>query len=275
MEATHHAQRSSSTLRRTPVVTRAALVALAIIASLIGACGPSTPPTPTGAAGSSGGTSSGASGSASSNASGSASTPDIAATARGVGNRIRSTVEGIETNQNQAVGLANEVMGGPRVTVNALSWPTPEGWTKVPPRNDMRAAELRATTSAGDVEVYWFAFRPTPTGTSSGGDAQANVQRWARLVLDANTAPAQGQPAPYASETRTIAGLRVTSFDSIGTVMTGAPGGQQTPMSNWRMIAVYIEHDRGNVAIRAQGPAEAVAAIEASWRQLVEGMQVR
>jgi uncharacterized protein YbdZ (MbtH family) len=179
---------------------------------------------------------------------------------------LRSAIEGQQGQVAAAAGLSSAGESG-FVIVGNLAWPIPQGWTRVTPRGSMRAAELSVPGPAGPVEVYWFAF---PSG---GGDALSNVNRWSKMVRD-GADPARD--APYTSATRTINGLKVTTFDASGTLMAGMPGGPQTPVPDSRMLAVFIElPSGGSVAIRMQGPRASVDAAEPGWRTMIDGVQTR
>jgi len=160
--------------------------------------------------------------------------------------------------------------GGPTAPTDApfvvasLAWPAPGDWTYVEPDTEFRAAEFRVTTDAGDCEVVFFHF-----GRGQGGDAEANLMRWARVMLDES-----GEPVEPEIEVFDVSGVRTVAAEYRGTYMAGPPMGEKTAMENHALLGAVVEGGpEGNVFIRLTGPADAVDAVRDEWLTMLRGVR--
>jgi hypothetical protein len=148
--------------------------------------------------------------------------------------------------------------------VASLAWPVPGDWTYVEPDTDFRAGEFRVETEAGPCEVVFFHF-----GRGQGGDAEANLMRWARVMLDE-----AGEPVEPEIEVFDVSGVRTVAAEYAGTYMAGPPMGEKEEMENYKLLGAVIEGGpEGNVFIRLTGPAEAVDAVRDDWMAMLRGVR--
>lgn len=131
------------------------------------------------------------------------------------------------------------------------------GFKPLPLSSSMRAAELRADTAEGAVDVVFFAI---------GGDVNANIERWKRQV---ENAPDQ-QPQVT---NRAIGSYQITRLKTTGTYQgMNAQGGAAPKQPNTTFIGYMVEGGRSPVQIRVTGPASAVQTIEPIIEAMVDQM---
>jgi len=147
-----------------------------------------------------------------------------------------------------------------------IAWTVPAGWETAPARQ-MRVATYRIHAIAGDPEdaecaAYFF-------GTGQGGTVDANLKRWA----DQFTSP-NGQPSPAQTDTRTIAGLRVSTLAVSGTYLGAGSmmGQEEVKKPNFRMLAAIVEAPEGLVFFKLVGPLNTVAAAEEGFNSLLQSL---
>jgi hypothetical protein len=131
--------------------------------------------------------------------------------------------------------------------VGGLTFKRPSDWTWVPVNSPMRKAQLRVAganpAEAADITFFHF-------GPESGGDVQANAQRW--------VAQFRGGENVAKIEPQEISGAKVTLVTTEGTFSSGMPGGPSTPLENYALLGAIIEHPAGNVFVKMTGPSAVV-----------------
>lgn len=137
--------------------------------------------------------------------------------------------------------------------VGAFKFQRPTAWTwiEVPEgMKMMRKAVLNIPGKDGGkpAEVIFYHFG---AGPNSGGGVQANVSRWYSQFSD--------KTAPEKSETKEVAGTKVTFVTVGGTYQSGMPMGPKTPMPNYALLGAIIEDPvGGDVFVKCTGPEEVV-----------------
>lgn len=155
------------------------------------------------------------------------------------------------------LGLALPAAAGDAAA--GVTWTVPARWSAQPERA-MRVATYSIPAAKGEADgaecaVYFF-------GTGQGGDAPANIARWASQFQE------NPKPAPV---TKKLAGLDVTTVDLAGTYL--APGGpmmqSQGRKASWRMLGAVVAAPQGNVFVKLTGPAASVAQAAPEFEALL------
>jgi hypothetical protein len=142
--------------------------------------------------------------------------------------------------------------------VGGLSFQRPEAWEWVPVNSPMRKAQLRVPGAEGAqaAEVTFFHF-----GAGSGGDVQANAQRW--------LAQFKSPEGVSKIEPQEIGGTKATIVRTEGTFSSGMPGGPTTPLEGQALLGAIIEGQDGNVFIKMTGPAPVVKGAEKQFMNFI------
>jgi hypothetical protein len=145
--------------------------------------------------------------------------------------------------------------------VGEFKFTRPADWRWIEPTSSMRKAQLGIPGAdkkdAGEVIFFYF-------GEGGGGGVKANIDRWLgqfeepRDKINAKT------------EETTVNGRKVTYVQADGTYLSGMPGGAKTRQTNTMLLGAILESDRGNVFIRATGPAAVLKSSQATFRKMVE-----
>ena len=154
----------------------------------------------------------------------------------------------------------------PLLLLAQLNFTAPSAWQTRPAASTMRVAEFVVPKAAGDTEdaeliVYFF-------GASSGGSADANVDRWIGQMKQPDGSESKDKAR---REAQTINGLKVTTVDLTGTyvaeVRPGADEHYNKP--NFRLRAAVVETPRGPYYIKMTGPAKTMAAADADFKKFL------
>lgn len=135
--------------------------------------------------------------------------------------------------------------------VGAFKFQRPAAWTwiEVPEgMKMMRKAVLNIPGKDGGkpAEIIFYHF-----GAGQGGDTQANVSRWVGQFSEKTT--------PEKSETKELAGTKVTFVTVAGTYQSGMPMGPKTPMSGYALLGAILEDaSGGSVFVKCTGPEDVV-----------------
>jgi hypothetical protein len=149
----------------------------------------------------------------------------------------------------------------PTIKVSELTFTRPASWEWMEITSEMRKAQLKvvdAKTKAS-AEVVFFHFGP-----GNGGGTQANVDRWFRQFEE----PKEKMGAK--TEEVTIGKHKVTFVEAGGTYRSGMPGGPQTPMPDYALLAAIIEADGGSVFVKLTGPKDLAKASTPDFKKMVE-----
>jgi len=133
-------------------------------------------------------------------------------------------------------------------------------WIEIPEgMKMMRKAQLTVPGKEGakPAEVIFYHF-----GAGQGGDTKANVTRWVAQFSDKTT--------PEKSETKDLAGTKVTFVSVAGTYQSGMPMGPKTPMPGYSLLGAILEDaTAGSVFIKMTGPEAVVKDAEGAFREFV------
>jgi hypothetical protein len=154
----------------------------------------------------------------------------------------------------------------PLLLLAQLNFTAPSTWQTRPAASTMRVAEFVVPKAAGDAEdaeliVYFF-------GASSGGGADANVDRWIGQMQQPDGSASKDKAR---RDAQTINGLKVTTVDVTGTyvaeVRPGATEHYNKP--DFRLRAAVVETPRGPYYIKMTGPAKTMAAADEDFRKFL------
>lgn len=150
----------------------------------------------------------------------------------------------------RAVTEANPTLGGVR-------WEAPAALHWRSPTSPMRNAEY--FVGEGDAEAVMTVFH----FPGMGGSIQDNVDRWVGQ-FEGVTANEEN------TETKTIAGLEVTTIDVQGTFSSSMPmAGQAGPQENQRLLGAIVDGPQGPVFFKLLGPTPTVTSAEDAFAALV------
>jgi hypothetical protein len=147
----------------------------------------------------------------------------------------------------------------------ALTWTAPAAWTKESPASPMRRAQYRIPGPAGAGECVVFYFGP-----GQGGDAKANVARWASQFRSG-----KGNGAVQA-KTREIkvSGIPVTMVEVAGTYVGGMGSGPTgAERSDYMMLAAIAEGPDANWFFRVMGPKQTVEAQRGAFDKMIKSIK--
>ena len=143
---------------------------------------------------------------------------------------------------------------------SGLSWKTPAAWKALPER-PMRAAtySVPGTPEAGECAVFYF-------GPGQGGAVEPNITRWDGQV------PTKSSPTKRSAGT--VAGHKTTYLDLSGTyAWSPSPMSPDKVMKpDYRMLGAIVESPQGSVFFKFTGPAKVVAAQEAAFKAMIQGI---
>lgn len=146
------------------------------------------------------------------------------------------------------------------IVVASLAWEVPSTWSYREPAGGVRAAEFVIASEGGTAELVFFHFGP-----GQGGDAEANLMRWARVMVDA-----AGEPVEPSIEVLDVGGVRTVSALYRGTYLSGAPAGEKTPLTDHALLGAVVEGGpQGSVFLRLTGPEPVVTALAPAWREML------
>ena len=142
--------------------------------------------------------------------------------------------------------------------VGGLKFQRPSDWQWVPVTSPMRKAQLKVPgKSAGDAaELTFFQF-----GGGPAGGVEANVRRWFGQF--------KSKEGAEKSETKEIAGTKVTFVTTEGTFSSGMPGGPTKPLDNYALLGAIVEAKDGPIFVKMTGPSATVKAADEKFRSFV------
>jgi hypothetical protein len=128
----------------------------------------------------------------------------------------------------------------------------------------MRAATYTVPAAPGDAEagecgVYFF-------GKGQGGDAEANVARWAGQF--------EGGPRPTRS-TKSVSGMTIQIVEISGTYL--APSGpmmqSQGKKTGYALVGAIVPAPEGSIFFKFTGPSKTVAAARPAFDALIASIK--
>lgn len=143
-----------------------------------------------------------------------------------------------------------------------ILWDVPKSWKEIPNPNAMRIATYLVARADGDPDDGEMSV------SRVGGSVEANLQRW----------KAQFDPAKPDSTKRferTIAGLKVTIFETAGSYTGMVIRGQQAkPRENWALVAAIVEVPGGDPwFFKLTGPEKTLAAARPDFESLANSVR--
>jgi len=144
-----------------------------------------------------------------------------------------------------------------RFAAAGLLWDVPDDWEQRESESEMRVAVFTLSEAEyADLEraeVVFFHFGPEGAGT-----VDANIERWARMIVGEHGRPLMPSIETFPSER---AGLYITLTASTGTYLSGTPGSEPTPKKNWTLLGAVVQDGPiGPVYLRMVGPEPVVTA---------------
>lgn len=158
-------------------------------------------------------------------------------------------------------GAHGGATGGPMVEPGpveapALRWKAPAAWTRVPNANAFRLETYDVARQPGDPE------NPVFTISRSGGDVEANLQRWIAQF------DAEGQKSAKRSE-KTLAGYKATLLEMQGK-FTGMSG---EGAAGYSLLGAIVESPGQAYFFKLTGPQKSVAAARADLDAMLAGLE--
>ncbi len=147
-----------------------------------------------------------------------------------------------------------------------LTWTPPSGWTKETPSSPMRRAEYRIPGKDGPGACVVFYFGP-----GQGGDARANVARWASQFRRAD-----GSPVGDGFKTREfkVGDLAVVTVEVAGTYVGGMGGGPAGPeRPDYMLLGAVVQGPDANWFFRATGPRTTMEAQRAAFEKMIRSVR--
>ena len=150
------------------------------------------------------------------------------------------------------------------VVIAGVAFKPDQAWKDLGP-SGMRKAEYAFGPVAGESDaatmtVYYF-------GPHEGGDVEANLRRWVgQMSLKEGDVPVM--------ETFDAGGMKAHWMEAAGTynASMGGPMSSGTPKENYRMSAVVLEGDMGNVFFKLTGPDKTATAMTGAFRKMIESV---
>jgi hypothetical protein len=148
----------------------------------------------------------------------------------------------------------------------ALTWTPPSDWISEPPSSSMRRAQYRVSGVGGEAECVVFYFGP-----GQGGDAKANVVRWA----DQFTQP-DGRPSRELLVTQEIEanGIRVLMSEVTGIYSGGmAMAGQRETLPGYMLLGAVAAGPDANWFFKFTGPQATIEAEREAFETMIRSLQ--
>jgi hypothetical protein len=175
------------------------------------------------------------------------------------GNRAATPASGQQTNSSQN-------------TTGELHFKSPDGWTVEKPSSSMRVAQYKLPKVEGDKEdgslvLYYF-------GTTQGGTAQANIDRWISQMQQPDGSPSKEKAK---TDSMTVNGLKLSTVDVTGTYTAEmAPGsGTFHNDDNYRLRAAVVETPKGNYFVKLAGPAKTIARWDQAYNDYLKSFEFK
>lgn len=164
------------------------------------------------------------------------------------------------------MGALPPVPAGAGTGSAALSWEAPGDWEEVPPSSNMRRAQYRVPSAAGDAECVVFYFGP-----GQGGDAMSNAYRWADMFTQPDGSSSR---EVLKTEPITVGDMAVLLIEVTGTYGGGRPmgGGGQAKLGQMLLGAV-AEGSDANWFFKLTGPQETVENQRGAFRAMLDSLK--
>ena len=153
-----------------------------------------------------------------------------------------------------------------------VSYKVPEGWTVEKPSSEMRMAQYKLPKAEGDADdallvVYYF-------GPGQGGAAQANIDRWIKMVKQPDGSPSNDKAK---TGTLTVNGLQVSTVDVRGNY-SGGMSQDSAPKDSkaiYRLRGAVIETPKGSYFVKLTGPEKTVNHWEQAFDEYIKSFEFK
>ena len=148
-----------------------------------------------------------------------------------------------------------------------LAWADPAGWEPVPPASSMRRAQYRVPGTAGDAEFVAFYFGP-----GEGGDARANVVRWANQFSQAD---GSSSVDVLSTEEMDVGGIAVLLAEVTGIYSGGMAGigGPEENLPGYMLLGAVAQGPDANWFFKFTGPEATVRENRAQFMGVIESLR--
>ena len=194
--------------------------------------------------------------------------PDSEGTTAQVGSA--SAEESLPAGQTEAAGrqpMPIQPPAGSGQAAAALAWEDPEGWITVPPSSSMRRAQYRVPGDAGDAEFVAFYFGP-----GEGGDAEANVIRWADQFGQAD---GRSSRDVLVTEHMDVGGIAVLLAEVTGIYSGGMAGigGPAQTLPGYMLLGAVAQGPDANWFFKFTGPEATVRENRDKFMAVIESLR--
>lgn len=150
---------------------------------------------------------------------------------------------------------------------DALAWADPVGWVPVPPSSTMRRAQYRVPGEAGDAEFVAFYFGP-----GEGGDARANVIRWADQFGQAD---GRSSRDVLVTERIDVGGIAVLLAEVTGIYSGGMAGigGPSETLPGYMLLGAIAQGPDANWFFKFTGPEVTVRENREKFMAVIESLR--
>jgi hypothetical protein len=153
-----------------------------------------------------------------------------------------------------------------------LRFTAPAEWIKEQPSSKMRTAQYKLPRADGDKEdaslvIYYF-------GSSGGGSASANIERWISQMEQPDGSSAKDKAK---TEILTVNGLKLNTIDLTGTYTAEmSPGSTEHHNDpNFRLRAAVIETPKGFYYMKLVGPEKTIARWQSELDKLIKSFEFK
>jgi hypothetical protein len=165
-----------------------------------------------------------------------------------------------------------EVLQGGASSSGELRFKAPQTWVNEKPSSNMRVAQYTLPRADGDTQdanlvLYFF-------GSSQGGSAADNVDRWISQIEQPDGGPSKDKAKV---ETLTVNGLKVTTVDLSGTYTAQMSPGSEARHNDkgQRLRAAVIETPKGNYFVKLIGPEKTVGRWNQSFNDYLNSFEFK
>ncbi|MCC6144599.1 MAG: hypothetical protein IT368_12400, partial [Candidatus Hydrogenedentes bacterium] len=144
------------------------------------------------------------------------------------------------------------------IAPSAYDWDTPDGWTEQP-GTPLRQANFTAGEN-NQIEIYMTVL------PGAGGGITANINRWRKQM---------GQDELTEEAVAALPALQVLGSEGRYVDIEGTYTGMgEEKHENYRMAGALLEQNGKAIFLKMVGPADAVAAQEAAFKQFAQSLKV-
>lgn len=150
------------------------------------------------------------------------------------------------------------------VRAAGLRFDIPKDWKQVPPRNEMRKAQIQIAPVEGDREGAELVLSVFPGGA---GGVEANVERWQRQFTDAGG----GNPDVEATKVK-AQNVEVTRVELAGTYTDPFSG--SGPQKGYRLLGAIVPTDDAAYFLKLVGPDKTVQAASPGFDAMLKSISL-